>query len=118
MKRREPKKPARKKREQETSTTGSRSRVRIRPPPPPPPPLLMAPPPFIPARGARLWLSTGDGLVRCGEAGDVGPRGEEKVFSLGVVEMDAEINVERGGRSNERASVRASVSTAPRSGIL
>lgn len=48
MKRREPKKPARKKREQERSTTGSRSRVRISPPPPPLP-LLMAPPPFITA---------------------------------------------------------------------
>lgn len=50
VKRMEPKKPARKKREQERSTTGRRSRVRISPPPappPPPPPPPPTPPPLL-----------------------------------------------------------------------
>lgn len=73
----EPKKPARKKREQERSTTGSRSRVRIRPTPPAPPPAArMTPPPFIPRAKRRRGQSGADERRGCscsrrvtGEAG-------------------------------------------------
>ena len=86
VKRSEPKKPARKKREQERSTTGSRSRVRISPTPPAPPAeALMTPPPFIPR-------------ARCLSSDAYGSGGEDDPAMGGEVARDLASREEAGGR--------------------